>query len=173
MVKITGLIIKILSSLASLGVVVIHLITPFFIKIAVWGWTGRFCLPSSGLRIIDGDSLEINGVKIRLHGIDAPELKQPGGRHAAQNLARLCAFGPLHVSPITTDKYSRQVSRLTNREGRDIGLDMVLQGYARADPDYTTAYVKAEKIAQFNQSGLWKKGYLDIHPKDWRAMRGR
>ena len=42
---------------------------------------------------IDGDTIWSNGVKIRIWGIDAPEMAQPQGLASKQALARLCAEG--------------------------------------------------------------------------------
>ncbi len=102
--------------------------------------------------VIDGDTIVSDQVRIRLHGIDAPELSQAGGAEARTHLIRLIAGGAVRIEPIGTDKFGRTVARVHARCG-DLGRLMVRNGYARAA--YGTDYAEDEKAARRDRAGLW------------------
>ena len=102
--------------------------------------------------MIDGDTIVSDGARIRLAGIDAPELSQPGGSEARSHLIRLIAGGAVRIEPISTDKYGRLVARVHARCG-DLGQLMVRDGYARAA--YGQDYVREERLARKRRAGLW------------------
>jgi micrococcal nuclease len=66
--------------------------------------------------VADGDTLKVlrgtTPVKIRLHGVDAPEKAQPFGQKAKQLTSRLVFGQVVIVKPVATDKYGRQVARV-------------------------------------------------------------
>lgn len=74
----------------------------------------------SGCTVTDGDTIRCGSERIRLLGIDAPELHgcYPRGRHCApgdpiasrDNLRRLLASGPVRIERVTTDRYGRTVA---------------------------------------------------------------
>lgn len=107
-------------------------------------------------RIIDGDTVEVGGQRIRLHGIDAPEMDQSGGSAARAHLAKLIAGRPVSTVPIDVDVYGRTVARLVV-EGRDLCAAMVADGYAIAYRYFSTAYVKHERAARRRRRGLWAR----------------
>lgn len=88
----------------------------------------------------DGDTIRINGRKIRLLGIDAPELADPKCRaerelaeRAARRLITLLNAGPFDmVTDIRDDRdqYGRELKRL-EREGRSIGDMLINEGLAQ------------------------------------------
>lgn len=102
--------------------------------------------------VIDGDTIVSDGALIRLVGIDAPELSQPGGAEARSHLIRLIAGGAVRIEPLSADRYGRMVARVHARCG-DLGRRMVRDGYAlsyfRAD------YRAEEKFARKKRAGLW------------------
>lgn len=106
--------------------------------------------------IIDGDTLWHEGVKIRIWGIDAPEMSQRGGPAAKGQLARLCERRRIYVVPCDTDVYGRTVARLYYGRG-DIGQQMVASGYAVA---CAQGYARDEKRATRRKAGLWAKGRI-------------
>ena len=123
--------------------------------------------PASALeapvRVVDGDSLDIGGEKIRLFGIDAPELNQRCDR-AGQSwrcgdwsrrmLADLVAGQAIRCVQEDTDRYGRVVA--TCHAGRvDLAEAMVRQGAATAYLRYTTRYQSAERAARAEGIGLW------------------
>lgn len=129
-------------------------------------------------RVIDGDTLQIDALRIRLHGIDAPELTQmcaePGGGEWAcgeASTARLTALiggRPVVCLPRERDKYGRWVA--TCRSGaRDLGATLVEEGLAWAYTRYSDAYARVETRAKTTRLGLWRS---QTRPAwDWRAAR--
>lgn len=92
-------------------------------------WSG------TATRVTDGDSLWVRPalggrlVKIRVHGIDAPEICQTGGHASRAALAQRLAGRRIQVSPQRQDDYGRTVAAL-HLEGEDIAAWMVAQGHA-------------------------------------------
>ena len=110
-------------------------------------------------RVVDGDTLKVDGVTYRLWGIDAPELEQPcadgwpAGRAATEHLRAL--IGERHVTckPRTLDRYGRTVA-VCHVDGRDLGADMVTDGHAWAFVRYSLDYVDEEREAAAVRAGI-------------------
>ncbi len=92
--------------------------------------------------VIDGDTVEVHGQRIRLHGIDAPESRQlcrldgkswQCGKDAANALARKIARRPVTCEDLGRDRYKRIIARCTVA-GEDLGEWIVSQGLALASP---------------------------------------
>ena len=125
-------------------------------------------------KVSDGDSLRSGRLKIRLFGIDAPELKQdcidtagrdwPCGKAARARLAELIT-APLRCELIDVDRYGRLVMRCRAGE-TDIAEALVAQGLALAYRRYATDYVAAEEAARAARTGVW--GGEFTAPWDWR-----
>lgn len=86
--------------------------------------------PALAQTATDGDTLRIGALIIRLHGIDAPELKQrcgdwPAGELALEALGALIAGGRLECVPKDRDRYGRTVAVCTAGDV-DVGAEMVL-----------------------------------------------
>lgn len=119
----------------------------------------------------DGDSLRLQGDRIRLLGIDAPELDQvcwtatgaewPCGHAARTELARLVAAGPVDCQPEGTDKYGRTLARC-DVAGADIGASVVRAGLALSTDGYGAEQAGAER----QERGLWQGRFVD--PRTWR-----
>ena len=132
-------------------------------------------------KIIDGDSLEVAGERIRLFGIDAPEGRQQCrdaqgadyacGRDAARILTALIGGRPVSCTLVTHDRYARDVATC-QAEGRDLGEAMVRAGYARdyARPS-TGRYAAAERDARAARRGIWAGESED--PAAWRKREMR
>lgn len=113
--------------------------------------------------VIDGDTLFHAGHRIRLQGIDAPELTQKGGEDAKNQLIRLIGTSPLRVEPRGVDVYGRTVARVLAGR-KDIGLAMVASGYAISkQPSYSSA----ERGARWGRKGMWSRGGIS-DPAAWR-----
>jgi endonuclease YncB( thermonuclease family) len=89
------------------------------------------------IRVIDGDTFDLNGTRIRVAGIDAPETHPPRcaneaqlGLAATQKLAELLRSGPLWISGLVTDRYGRSV-RTVRVNGEDVADAMISAGLAR------------------------------------------
>ncbi len=131
--------------------------------------------------VIDGDTIEIRGRRIRLHGIDAPEGRQlcttrlgrrwPCGRREANALAADIGASPVRCTPRDTDRYGRVVA--VCRKGReDLNRWMVQKGWAVAYRRYGLDYAAEEDRAREARRGIWA-GSFEM-PWDWRAKeRGR
>lgn len=122
----------------------------------------------------DGDTLRIGAVRVRLFGIDAPELGQhcgewPCGAAAATRLTELAGAGPATCTPRDTDRYGRVVATCTVA-GVDLGDRLVAEGLARAYVRYGDDYAAVEARAKAERVGLWRGAAAEA-PWDWRADR--
>ena len=80
--------------------------------------------------VIDGDTIQIGEVRLRLAGIDAPEIEHPWGKKAKWELAQLCK-GQLITAEIAVDiSYDRLVATCYLPAGRDLSAEMVRRGLA-------------------------------------------
>ena len=126
-------------------------------------------------RIIDGDTLEIAGERIRLHGIDAPEARQTCteqsgkewncGQEATWALARIIETHWVRCEGNKRDKYGRLIAKCFTGP-YDIEAKMVQQGWALAYRKYSTDYVAEEAEAKAQKLGLWRGQF--VAPWDWR-----
>lgn len=126
------------------------------------------------VRVIDGDTIEINTEKIRLFGIDAPEKGQPCSRNntpydcgaaSKEHLEFLLTGARIDCTKKGKDKWGRHVAECTS-EGESISQLMVRHGWAIAYRQYSTDYVEDEMFARSNRLGMWSKEF--VIPSDWR-----
>ncbi|WP_244293932.1 thermonuclease family protein [Pannonibacter carbonis] len=132
----------------------------------------------SGARVIDGDTIELAGEKLRLEGIDAPELAQtcalpsgrsyPCGKEAARALTRLLAAGPVACIGETRDDYGRLLATC-HAAGVNVNAEMVLSGHAFAFRRYSQSYIAEETEARRHKAGLFA-GAAET-PWDFRARK--
>jgi len=108
--------------------------------------------------VIDGDTIFTNGQKIRLHGIDAPEMGQDGGEAAKALLAHMLSGEQITIQKTGEDKYGRIVAKLHTHEG-DICKLMVARGYAVAS--FHDDYKDIQKRAERKRKGLWSGNGID------------
>ncbi len=127
--------------------------------------------------VIDGDTLEIHGQRIRLHGIDAPESGQlcrldgkpwQCGKDAANALADKIARRPVTCEDLGRDRYKRIIARCTVA-GEDMGAWMVSRGLALAYRRYSLDYVDDEVDARAARRGIWASQFV----KPWEWRRGK
>jgi endonuclease YncB( thermonuclease family)/outer membrane protein OmpA-like peptidoglycan-associated protein len=114
--------------------------------------------------VIDGDTLQLQGARLRLHGIDAPELGQtcldgsgasfPCGQVAASALADRIGNSTTECTQLDTDQYRRPVV-LCRVGGDDLGAWMVGQGFAYAYRRYSNDYEGLEGDARALGAGFW------------------
>jgi hypothetical protein len=115
-------------------------------------------------KVIDGDTLELsNGEKVRLLGLNAPEIDEPFGEDAKNFLASLIEGKVvlLETDLIEKDEYGRKLAFLFLNE-RNINVEMVRNGMAHTfDLSKISKYVndlkEAENYARHNQIGIWKR----------------
>ena len=131
-------------------------------------------------RVVDGDSLEVAGHRVRLFGIDAPESLQdcrdargkyyPCGLDARDALAGLIGRQSVSCKPVG-ESYGRDVS-LCTAGGRDLSEAMVRSGHALELQQYSRGrYADAEREARNARRGLWAGDFEQ--PSDWRHGHGR
>ncbi|MBT5571756.1 MAG: thermonuclease family protein [Alphaproteobacteria bacterium] len=125
-------------------------------------------------RIVDGDSLVINGVKVRLHGIDAPERNQTCGtepnrwdcgRQSSRALSKMIDRAPVTCHERDVDRYGRIVA-VCSVGGVLLNARMVAEGWAVAYRQYSMDYVGEEDQAREGGRGIWSGEF--VRPEDWR-----
>jgi micrococcal nuclease len=112
--------------------------------------------------VIDGDTIILsNGETVRLIGIDAPELSQPGGEESRTHLTRLILNKgvTLKKGREDRDKYGRLL-RFVYLGNLCINEEMIIQGYAEAryltDDSIRERYIQLEIEAEITKAGLWR-----------------
>lgn len=119
----------------------------------------------SGLPLVlDGDTLDFNGVRVRLFGMDAFERDQlcerpDGSRYACGQVAREVLIAAIDNAPVTctrkdVDMYGRMVGVCVGREG-DLGARVVEDGSALAYRRYSSDYIDEEEEARQSVRGAW------------------
>lgn len=121
-------------------------------------------------RAVDGDTLSIGQHRIRLHGIDAPEMGQSTGPMAGRMLSKMIAGRVLRVEPIERDRYGRTVARVSLEDGTDLSRAMVAAGWALAAGG--SRYTGEMGEARRERRGLWANGDGIENPAAWRARQG-
>jgi endonuclease YncB( thermonuclease family) len=124
------------------------------------------------LAVIDGDTIEATVVgraaRLRLYGVDAPELAQGHGEDARAELRRLVEGKELRIGAIDVDRYGRLIA-LVEASGRGSNEAMLTSGYAWAYREYldtpdSERFCEAEADARDAHRGLWRD-----KPRFWDA----
>lgn len=133
---------------------------------------------SGSASVIDGDTIKLGPLSIRIHGIDAPEqgqtCQQRNGRPwdcgsaATAALADMIKGLSLDCVPFETDAYGRIIARCL-AGNRDLGREMAALGLAWAYREYSEDYVEVEGGARSQGLGIWQ-GTAQA-PWDYRANR--
>ena len=121
--------------------------------------------------VIDGDTIEIHGSRIRIFGIDAPEstqlcrgadsLQYKCGAKAANELANLIERRPVSCAPVSLDRYKRTVATCSVN-GLDIGEWLVRNGHALDWPQYSRGkYASAQSQARRAELGMWAGSFAE------------
>lgn len=116
---------------------------------------------------VDGDSLSVGGLSVRLFGIDAPEAKQKCtrdgtewacGEEAARQLGSLIEGRQVVCRGKGTDAYGRTVA-VCEAFGLDLNKTMVTQGWAVAFRNYSLDYIADETRAKAARLGIWSSTF--------------
>jgi len=136
----------------------------------VWAWQGKVT------RVTDGDSLWVRPVaggqlvKLRIDGIDAPEICQAGGQAARKALAARLAGRTVWVQTRSEDDYGRALAMVT-LDDEDMAAWMVGQGHAWAYRQGSGAYRALQLQAQSAGRGLFADRNA-IRPRIFRQQNG-
>jgi len=131
--------------------------------------------------VVDADTIEIHGIRIRIWGIDAPEsqqtcLSQVGKEyHCGQIAANQMASYVDRAQPVTcehrdTDRYGRMVASCQTAKHEDIASWLVQRGHALDWPLYSRGkFTKEQATAKALKAGVWQGRFIE--PWVWRAQR--
>lgn len=120
-------------------------------------------------KVIDGDTIHIGKDKIRLHGIDAPEIKQTCkmnnnywncGIESQKSLIDFILLKDVNCEIIDTDQYKRLIG-ICYVDNKNINQYMVKNGWAIAYRHYSLKFVKDEEFAKKNKLGIWIGSFED------------
>jgi endonuclease YncB( thermonuclease family) len=130
---------------------------------------------AGGAGVTDGDGLRLNGERIRLWGVDAPEMGQECvlrgipyscGLKAKNALTGLLWGKAPRCEEVHTDRYGRTVARCSV-DGKDLGGEMVRLGWALDFRRYSNGfYAELEADARGHRRGLWAGEFE--RPSAWR-----
>jgi len=139
-------------------------------------------------RIVDGDTVHINEYKIRLEGIDAPEMRQQCkkkklkissiigysfyknyncGEVSKEHLETKVDKSKIKCISSTKDRYKRYLAKCF-KDKINLNRWMVRNGHAVAYRRYSKEYILDEDFARENKLGLWQGKFLN--PEKWRKL---
>jgi len=158
---------------SAVGIILLGLYLAFFEEDTPLDLAHEVQIISGRAEIVDGDSLTINGERIRLAGIDAPEMRQfcqdeasgdmPCGRLAKQHLEELVHNRPVTCRWQTRDRYDR-ILGICQAGNDDLNRLMVEDGWALSY--YSSAYNNEQKLARNKKRGMWR--WKVQQPQQWR-----
>ena len=129
---------------------------------------------ADSLKIVDGDTIVLNGEKIRFSGIDTPELKQTCikndqkincGMHAKLLLVKKIGNNTPECISEGKDFYKRTLAECFIN-GESLSSFLVRSGYAFAYRKYSKKFIKDEEFAKANKLGMWAMSFQ--YPWDFR-----
>jgi endonuclease YncB( thermonuclease family) len=134
---------------------------------------------SSEIRVIDGDSITLGKLRIRLQGIDAPELKQECldnksnqlykcGEVAKSYLIKLIDKQVVACTNEGLDRYKRQLAYCYVGK-LNLNSEMVRTGNALAYSKYDKTFIKEEMEAKANKIGIWASKFEN--PEQYRKAK--
>ncbi|MBI3700452.1 MAG: thermonuclease family protein [Afipia sp.] len=153
-------------------------------SLAVYGverWLRKSDAPIIGSAfVIDGDTIVVDSIRIRLLGIDAPELDQSCndlqgrtwscGLQAATALRATTRGHDLTCLPHSKDKFGRMLAVCTLPDKTDVNAWMVQQGWA-ISYDYADTYGAQQIEAKAAKRGVWSGPFT--MPREWRQQHPR
>ena len=126
------------------------------------------------LRVVDGDTIHLNGEKIRFTGIDTPELKQtcikegviePCGVTAKEFLIEKIDNNKVNCISEGKDQYKRTLAECFVN-GESLSSYLVRSGYGFAYRRYSKKFIPDEDYAKANKIGMWSMDFQ--YPWDYR-----
>ncbi|RPH03499.1 MAG: thermonuclease family protein [Alphaproteobacteria bacterium TMED93] len=126
-----------------------------------------FIHPSRLVKVVDGDTIRIldqgsNIIKVRLAGIDAPEITQQYGIQSRIALKRMLKDRKFTIQILNKDRYGRSVG-IIYIDQLDVNHNMIKEGNAWAYRKYLKTlpgqkgiyYIEAETTSKLGKKGLW------------------
>ena len=123
---------------------------------------------------MDGDTIKVGGIPVRLYGIDAPEGRQTCqagwqtygcGKQATQALANLVAGRSVKCEIVGRDDYGRALGVCIAAD-TELNRTMVRDGWALAFVKYSDRYAADQGAAEAAKAGLWAGSFAK--PWEWR-----
>jgi endonuclease YncB( thermonuclease family) len=122
-------------------------------------------IEAASVTLIDGDTLDVGAVRVRIHGIDAPEAGQrcadgrggvwSCGEQAVQRMAELVEGGRIACEGLGEDPFGR-VLAICEVRGVDVGARLIEEGLAWAFRRYSADYAHLEVMARRARRGVWR-----------------
>lgn len=104
--------------------------------IALMAWLACAPAQAQSLRVVDGDTIVLDGERVRIFGLDCPELRNRGGVEARTALERLLRGATVHLKRRGRDRYGRTVAKVF-LDGRDVTCTMIRTGLCREFTRYS------------------------------------
>jgi endonuclease YncB( thermonuclease family) len=181
-----GLLNRDISNTSTLRILNYRIMTAILIAILIGlypvvAWLDLFyyqnSIKSRNVRVVDGDTIVLDNHKIRLLGVDTPELKQrcvgkyyKCGEIAKKALVEIIGNSEVECSIGKKDKYKRNLSYCTARN-QSLNYELIHLGLARVYMNDNLILKIAEFVARFNKVGIWSVGF--DAPHNWRTKRKR
>ena len=136
-------------------------------------------------QVVDGDTLWVrpvapdaagrtsgSGVKVRLHGLDAPERCQAWGAESRSALASRLGAGPVRVEGLGRDDHGRLLARVWHLD-EDVGAWLVERGHAWSDGRGHSGgpYAARQRRAREARAGLFAHA-APVRPREFRRLHG-
>jgi len=133
-----------------------------------------FDVKSNKVKVVDGDTIHLNGEKIRFIGIDTPEIKQVCNKNnevikcgllAKELLINKISKNKVKCVNMGVDRYKRILAEcFVNNQS--LSKYLVREGFAFAYRKYSTKFIEDEKYAKKNKKGMWSMTFE--YPWDYR-----
>ena len=133
-----------------------------------------FDVKSNKAKVVDGDTIHLNGEKIRFSGIDTPEIKQicnknneviKCGIRAKELLINKIGKNKVKCVNEGVDRYKRILAEcFVNNQS--LSKYLVREGFAFAYRKYSTKFIEDENYAKKNKKGMWSMTFE--YPWDYR-----
>jgi micrococcal nuclease len=155
-----------------------HIVWLFFISLLA-GSIHAKDLRGVVTRVSDGATLWIatssrsKPFKVRLQGVDAPELCQAWGKQARDALKTRLLRQNVSLQTLARDNYQRTIGRVEH-QGTDISQWLVAQGHAWSEQNRygRGAYLDEQLLAKKQRIGLWSQASPAIEPRQFRQSNG-
>jgi endonuclease YncB( thermonuclease family) len=155
----------------------VRTLIPILLLAASFHASGGETFTARVVAVHDGDTITVEApghvYKVRLFGIDCPELRQPGGDEAKWFTHDAAIDRTVRVTETDTDRYGRMVAVVTLTDGRVLNHALVRAGhawwlskYAPNDTDLQTMEAEAREESR----GLWAEAN-PLPPWEWRKVR--